>query len=239
MPDRECPRCGRVQPATAAGDKCLFCGADLPPVPAEARVVAESPAGQPPAPAATEEALPNDEPGKRPCPHCGELLYESEQRCWRCGQELTPATATPPPAGPPPPEPLAPPPQTDLPATTPVPPPPYHPPAGATPALDPQAQTLAVWSLAIGILGLFTCLGTISPVAIYLGVKANRAGTNTLGTVGIVLGIIGTIVLVILVGLWTLGRMVTHGLLPETPHGPSILLLLSAWRALLSTGWRS
>lgn len=204
MPDRECPRCGRVQPSTIHGDKCLFCGADLPPLPAEAPVAAPSA----PAPAAEDFAAPSAvEPGKRPCPRCGELLYESEQRCWRCGQSLEAPPAAAQSVGPPPPQPLAPPPSADLPTTAPLPPPPpqHAPSAGAARTVDPQAQTLAVWALVLGILGLIPCLGLSAPVAIYLGVRANRLGPNTFGKAGIVLGIIGTVLLAILVALTIIG----------------------------------
>ena len=160
------------------------------------------------------------------------MLYESERRCWRCGHELDtqPAVAEEP-AGPPPPPPLAPPPPSELPASAPLPPPPvvpplYAPPPPASP-VNPQAQALGVWSLIIGIFGLFTCLGTISPFAIYLGKKANRTGANTLGTAGYILGIIGTILLVILVGLTLLGLWVQkhEGLGTSTTGGGLSMLL--------------
>jgi hypothetical protein len=67
--------------------------------------------------------------------------------------------------------------------------------------VNPQAQALGVWSLVIGIIGLIVCGGLLSPIAIYLGVRANRTGANSLGTAGLVLGIVGTVLLVILMAV--------------------------------------
>lgn len=227
MPDRQCLQCGRVQPGTAVGDKCYFCGADLPPVP-------EAVPAAPPPPPAQQASLPTViEPETRPCPNCGEMLYASERRCWRCGQELEPA----PEAQPEPAEPVAPPPPVAPPAievptpteapAAPVPPPPpaqppYAAPAPAGPAVNQQAQVLGIWALVVGIVGLMLCGGVLSPIALYLGLKANRTGRNSLGTAGVVLGLIGTVLLVVWVGLLVLGLWLNSHQAPVTAGGTSM-----------------
>ncbi|MHB8994411.1 MAG: DUF4190 domain-containing protein [Armatimonadota bacterium] len=186
MAERECPRCGRPQPETAAGGKCLFCGENLP----------WAAATIPPPPAQDLQPADGSEPEKRPCPSCGESLYATERRCWRCGHEFEemPEAEPEPPAAPaetpivPPPVASVPPPA--IPSTT-----PYYP-TTAAPAptgAEKQAQVLGLWSLVVGILGLFCCLGLTGVIAIYLGVRSNRLAKNGLATAGIVLGIIGLV----------------------------------------------
>lgn len=72
---------------------------------------------------------------------------------------------------------------------------PYYPPAAAPAATGAvkQAQVLGIWSLVVGILGLFCCLGLTGVIAIYLGVRSNRQAKNGLATAGIVLGIVGLV----------------------------------------------
>jgi Na+/melibiose symporter-like transporter len=62
-----------------------------------------------------------------------------------------------------------------------------------------EAQTLGIWSLVLGILGIFCCVGVSGIVAIILGVRSNRLAQNGFATAGIVLGIIGIIELLVAV----------------------------------------
>lgn len=219
-----CPRCGREQPETSTSGTCSFCGAEVaaapesivallppPPPPPDAPLAVPPP----PAPDAAEEA----EAGKRSCPGCSEVLYDTEQRCWRCGHEFEPPA---PPEESAPEAAPAPPPPPNLTATVPV--APLPPPASAATEARRQARALGVWSLVVGLIGLFGCLGAISPLALYLGVRANRTGDNSLGTAGMVLGIIGTVMLVITAAVLIAG-LFTHT--PSSQTGatsPDVLL---------------
>jgi ribosomal protein S27AE len=201
MAGRECPRCGREQPETATGGKCLFCGADLPWVAATL----------PSPPAEHEQPADGVEPGKRPCPRCGESLYATEKRCWRCGYEFeetpeAPAEPAPPaeaPVMPPPPVAAAPPPVVPSPV-------PYYPTTVAPPPpeANKQAQVLGIWSLVTGLLGIFCCFGFAAIAAIYLGVRSNRLAKNGLATGGIVLGVVGIFELLALVALGLFGYFI-------------------------------
>ena len=214
MPERTCPACNQRQPATAEGDKCLYCGADLP-TPEEAP--AEPPAPEPAA-AAPPEPPPAEEPvpeGKRKCSGCGEILYATETRCWRCGLETAPPVAT---------APAAPPPPADQPAAPSAEPPPQvaaqylqdlqslpdYPSEVATAAPlaaapDATAQSLGVWALVVGLAAWFCCPIIGSIVAIYLGVQAKNRGVTGLGMAGIILGIISLVVYLPLTILWIIG----------------------------------
>lgn len=221
MAARVCPQCGCQQPEDSTAPECVSCGAAL--------AAAEAP------PAAPEHL----EPGKRACPQCGEVLYETERRCWRCGHELAEAPAAelpaveappvappatvpgaappgPPPVAatptgapsllPPPPGAAAPPPTAPAVVTPPLAAPPYVS-GAAPPALHPNAQTFAIWAFVLALMSILTCFGLTAPVAIVLGVQANRLGRNTLGTAAIVLGIFGMLVL----GFWILGFVLSAG----------------------------
>jgi hypothetical protein len=62
---------------------------------ADGAAPAEPPAPEPAA-AAPPEPPPAEEPvpeGKRKCAGCGEILYATETRCWRCGLETAPPAA--------------------------------------------------------------------------------------------------------------------------------------------------
>ena len=100
-----------------------------------------------------------------------------------------------------------------------------------------QAHVLGVWSLVVSLVGLFLCVGILSPVAIILGVKANRAGTNSLGTLGLVLGIIGTAILVLWVVVMLVLNLSAGGSHTAATHSPDVLLPhLRLWTLYLR-GW--
>jgi hypothetical protein len=79
----------------------------------------------------------------------------------------------------------------------------FSPPSG-----PPSSSNRALWSLILGIVGIFCC-GLVAPVAWYLGnqeLKSIRAGQGDpsqqgLATAGMVLGIIATVLLA-LAFLW-------------------------------------
>jgi hypothetical protein len=235
MAERRCPACNQLQPATAQGDKCLYCRAELPPVETEAAeaVPEAAPAAEAPAPE-LEAAAPVEPPataqpaaeapvpeGKRKCPNCGEILYETEKRCWRCGHEIEPpAAAAAPAAAPPTVAPTAPP---VLPPTVAVPPvaaptaaaPPYVvPTVPAVPPVDPAAQNLGIWALVVGLLSWFCCPIVGSIVAIVLGVRAKNRGVTGLGIAGIALGIISLIGGLIFGALFVIGLIVGESKTP-------------------------
>lgn len=194
-----CPRCGRAQPQTASQDKCRFCGAELTPEP--------TPAVLPPPPPPAEDELSAD---KQRCPHCGETLFVEEQRCWKCGHEFAAEASTSEPA----------------PTTAPPPPPP---PAVSPPLASPidvaarEAQVFGLWALLTGLFGLFGCVGLLGPLAIYLGVRANRAGSTGLGTAGIFLGIMGCLVLAVVVALALAGALLNEPAATTIPS-PGVML---------------
>lgn len=228
---RWCAYCGRELvtepsvPGTGAGE------VGAPPPPATAAPETPQEAGgpvapQPGAPTTSPEPVPVRTPasaggvggppwpsdGLRRCTDCGEALYASEHVCWNCGRRLDlSASEVPPPdvtAGVPP--------QTGAaapasPAASPSGPAPA--PAGAPPPqpvqvpaeepVDPEISGTAWWAFGLGLASVFTCglLSILGPVAIWLGVRANRRGGGALAVAGIVFGILGTLVLVV----WLLG----------------------------------
>lgn len=190
MAERKCPVCNQVQPPSLEGDKCLYCGADLPPV-EEAPAAPPAPEAAAPAPSeppAAEQSVPE---GKRKCPSCGEILYDTETRCWRCGHEMPSAVAAA--AVTPPAEVTLPPVTSATPAAvapTAAPPPLVITLTASAPAPDPAAQNLGIWALVVGLLSCFCCPIIGSIIAIYLGVQAKKRGVTGLGMAGIVLGII-------------------------------------------------
>lgn len=218
LSERFCPNCGREQPETSSSPRCIYCGSEsVPPAPAEESVArpsepTEAPTAAPPG----EEPLPE---GKRRCPACGELLYETEARCWRCGHEFEqpeePAAEPAPPAPLPPVEPVAPvpvapatPPASAAPPSPVVTPPvaPAPPVVAAPPvALEPSAQSQGIWALVLGLLGLVCCPIVASIIAIVLGVKAKAKGVSALGIAGIVLGILGLVIYIPLTVLGIIG----------------------------------
>ena len=208
MAELTCSKCDREQPTTPGLTQCVYCGAAL----AEAETTpADEPASQvsappeaPAVPPAAEAPVPE---GKRRCEGCGEVLYATERRCWRCGKELPPEVTSEPltaePA-PPAPIPIAPPSALPVAAT----PPPLAPAVVPAPPLDPAAQSLGIWSLALALLG-FVCCPPIIPsiVAVVLGVKARKRGASALGIAGLVIGVVGLVIyvpalLLILIGVF-------------------------------------
>ncbi|MEN6305988.1 MAG: DUF4190 domain-containing protein [Armatimonadia bacterium] len=240
MEQRICPRCHREQPDTAQGDKCLFCGADL----------AEPAAAAPPVAPATPPAsgLPVVvNPGKRECPNCHEILYDTERRCWRCGREFEPSPKLPePPPAPPvetmvsaPPAPPAPEPPVTAPpeaAAAPTAPPavPYV--ATALPPSQPnEGQTLGTWALVVSLFS-FCCPVLASIAAIYLGSKARAKGATSTGTAAVVLGII-TLVIGGILGLLLIIGMIfgdqTEQTKPDSSLSPWTPVLVCCARALI------
>lgn len=196
------------------------------------------PAGRPAAPVggAIGPTWPAD--GQRRCTDCGEALYGIEHVCWNCGRRLDlsapeeaqvaagaglppapGAPALPPPAPPPAGAPTAP-------AAAAVAPPAQVP---VQRPVEPEVSSAAWWAFGLGLAALFTCglLGILGPIAIWMGVSANRRGGGPVAIAGIVFGVLGTLVLVI----WLLGlglalagyfgtRVPSEVLLPLTPGGP-------------------
>ncbi|MCE5239566.1 DUF4190 domain-containing protein [bacterium] len=211
MAQLTCSKCSREQPATPGLTQCVYCGAALTEAettPADEPVpqVSASPAA-PTVPPAAEEPVPE---GKRRCEGCGEVLYATERRCWRCGRELPPEVAEEPvTAEPAPPAPIPVAAPSALPAA--ATPPPVTPTAVPAPPLDPAAQALGIWSLVLALLG-FVCCPPIIPsiIAIVLGVKARKRGASPLGIAGIVIGVVGLVIyvptlLLVLIGLFAAG----------------------------------
>lgn len=220
MEERLCPRCHKEQPETAQGDKCLYCGADL----TEASVGAPPVTGLPVVVGA----------GKRKCPNCGEVLYDTERRCWRCGHEFEEEPKLPeappeqaraevavvePPVPPAPPVPISE--ASSVPyVTSTVPPPP--------PTSSAQARTIGMWALIVGLFS-FCCPVVGSVVAIYLGRKARAEGPSGTGTGGLVLGIISLIIGGILALLMVIGLLVGE---PDEPSKPDSSL--NPWGAAIA-----
>lgn len=200
----------------------------MPPAPAEESVAEPAGPPEPPAEPPGEEPAPE---GKRRCPACGELLYETEARCWRCGHEFErpeePAAEPAPPAPLPPVEPAAP----VIPPSAPVPPAPVvtppvapAPPVVAAPpaAAEPSAQSQGIWALVLGLLGLVCCPIVASIIAIVLGMKAKGKGVNALGIAGIVLGILGLVIYIPITVLGIIGAYL--GEAETVPEATSWLL---------------
>ena len=168
---------------------------------------APEPAGRPVAPigGAIGPSWPPD--GQRRCTDCGEALYGVEHVCWNCGRriDLTAPEQLPDSSAPG----LAP--QAGAPALAPPPPPaPGTPvPSSAEPAIshpvqvpverpvEPEVSAAAWWSFGLGLAAIFTCglLSILAPIAIWMGVSANRRGGGPVAVAGIVLGVLGTLVL--------------------------------------------
>lgn len=184
---------------------------------------------------ATGPSWPSD--GQRRCTDCGEALYAIEHVCWKCGRRLglsasegMPSAAQ---VGPQPPAGAAtPPPPPPPPAGAPMPPPTAGvaaPPVQTSPQRPMAAEVsgAAWWAFGLGLASVFTCglLGILGPVAIWLGVGANRRGGGPVAVAGIVFGILGTLILIVwllvfaLVGYFDV-RPPTHTLLPLVPGGP-------------------
>lgn len=94
----------------------------------------------------------------------------------------------------------------------------------AAPATGSRTSARAVWALVLGILGIVCCILT-GPVAWYLGaaeVKAVDAGLSSaesrgMALAGMILGIVGTVLLVLTV-IWVLlfgGMAVIGGMAQE------------------------
>ncbi len=76
----------------------------------------------------------------------------------------------------------------------PPPPPPVPPPVLSTEP-TPAALNLAYWALGLGIAGILCC-SPLGPVALWLGIKANKEGAGGTAVAGIVLGAVSTLWLV-------------------------------------------
>ena len=236
MEERICPRCHREQPETAQADKCLFCGAELP------KPTATAP---PTTPASVLPVVFG--PGKRECPNCHEILYDTERRCWRCGHEFEPTPKLPEP-------PPAPPMPSRASVTPPAPPAPQAPgvpsEAAAAPATSsavpyvatalPPAppntgQTIGVWALLVALFS-FCCPVVASIVAIYLGNRARARGATSTGTAAVVLGIITLVVGGILGLLMIIGLIFgepTEQAKPDSSLSPWAPMLVGCAQALV------
>lgn len=239
MEERICPRCHREQPDTAQGDKCLFCGAELH-VPAAA-----APPVPPASPASSLPVVVG--PGKRECPNCHEILYDTERRCWRCGHEFEPTPKLPEPPPAPPAQAstvLREPPAPEVPAVAPPtaaaaqPATPSAVPYVAT-ALPPSppntGQTIGVWALLVAFFS-FCCPVLASIVAIYLGNRARAKGATSTGTAAVVLGIITLVVGGILGLLLIIGLIFgepTEQAKPDSSLSPWVPVLVGCAQALV------
>ncbi len=217
MPDRFCRECGIRLPDDAV-ERCPQCGKELQPsleepleVPPESPrepLAVSSPSAPPAAP------VPAD--GQRRCPHCGEALYRHERVCWACKRRVDPVEAAEPaqvqaadvggqplPGAPGPPPPAA---EAQAP-TAPPPPRAEGAPLSVAPPEQPpdEVMGLAWWAFGLGLISVFTCglLSLLGPVAIWLGISANRRKAGPVAVAGIVFGVIGTLVLLV----WVVGLM--------------------------------
>ncbi|MFB3894755.1 MAG: DUF4190 domain-containing protein [bacterium] len=123
------------------------------------------------------------------CSSCGTQVDNNAQFCPHCGTkfvQIPTAVVSP--------EPLSPPPVSSVPGTAPIP----------TPSIPGKASGQAITSLVLGILGLICC-GILAPIAWILGSselsKINTGISSPEGkgyaTAGKILGIIGTVLLVL------------------------------------------
>lgn len=244
MPDRFCSECG-IRLPDDVGERCPQCGEKLSPPPATAQQVPPESltTSSPTTPSAV--SMPAD--GQRRCPHCGEALYRHERVCWACKRRVDPWEAPEPAraesvdmAGQPLPG-----------APTPVPPAaaaqmptaPTVPQAGRAPLSVPppdqpsdEAMGLAWWAFGLGLISVFTCglLGLLGPIAIWLGVSANRRKAGPVAVAGIVFGVLGTLVLLV----WVVGLLLafatamrttpTHVFIPNLQWGAA--WCISNWR---------
>ncbi len=249
MSHRFCSHCGaRIDDRDAR--RCVLCGHELqpesdeprqPPAPPQAPEPDGAPppgSHAPPAPsvppsvpvASAGAHIPAD--GQRRCPHCGEALYSGERVCWHCKRRVDlfeavagedTGTVTQPLPGAPGPVPSAPSEQAPPAASRVRPvaaPPPVQAPAG--PEAPPDAMATAWWAFGLGLVSVFTCglLGLLGPVAIWLGISANRRGAGPVAIAGIVFGALGTLVILafaiaLLIGMLMSAQMVpSHVLLP-------------------------
>lgn len=191
---------------------------------------APGPTGRPASPigGAIGPSWPPD--GQRRCTDCGEALYGVEHVCWSCGRRIDLSAPEPaadavaagvaPPAGapalPPPPPPAGPVVATDRPvARHPVQLPAQRP-------VEPGVSGAAWWSFGLGLAAIFTCglLSILGPVAIWLGVSANRRGGGPVAVAGIVLGIAGTLLLL----AWLIGLALALAAYAGG-RGPNVVLL--------------
>ncbi|MGD9498516.1 MAG: hypothetical protein AB7Y46_19640 [Armatimonadota bacterium] len=248
MADRLCPHCGS-QILDVQARWCARCGRPVAPAEGAAPEVSGPPTGErpaqgagagaqaggpqashaaepvPPMAAAAPSRLPTD--GQRRCLECGEALYRDDRVCWHCGRRVEP----------PPPEPEIEPgvpvgvPASGAPA---APAPPAHHTVWtqrlAAPPAPPEAMSVAWWSLALGLVSILTCglLGVLGPIAAWLGVRASRRGAGPVAVAGIVLGLLGTLVLLTWLAFLAVWLVTTLRV------GPShVLMPLANWGALL------
>lgn len=124
------------------------------------------------------------------------MLFGNEEQCWKCGAVQPEVAAAPEPEAPAPEpaarEPTRPARPAPAPAPTPQAAPRLAQPEPVSEA-DQKARTLAIWALVLSIIGWFTCCLPLSPIGLWLAVKARRERADGLATVALVFGIIGTV----------------------------------------------
>ena len=215
MTERTCQSCGTAYDADSGARFCAKCGALLPAgetLEVDLTTTPEPTAPAPPEPPAPPisvelpPAAPQTPLAQTPCPNCGELLYPTERICWKCGQSIAPAAEAS--AAPPAPMPQ----QAWQPGPTgPMPPSPSQ-----------EAMSLGYWALGLGIAGLIFC-PFCGPFAIWMGMRANRAGAGGIGVVGLVLGGLATLYLVVLIGI--AGLAIIGGMASSTNHSALPMIL--------------
>lgn len=137
------------------------------------------------------------------CPRCNNMNPPGQATCWHCNYQLLPAPAAP-----------ASPTTGGIPyASTPPPGAPtwaYGYPMVAPPMArrNIAANTWAIWSLVLGIVGMLPYLWLCAPFAIWTGHTARKLDPNVSGmaVAGFVLGIVGSSIL----ALMTLGFIVFY-----------------------------
>jgi len=241
---RRCPLCGHeVQPPADETAQ--------PEEPEQPRVPEEQPTPprpSPPEPAAPvaprasapltagDAHIPAD--GQRRCPHCGEALYSGERVCWSCKRRVDMYEAAEPADTGPMTQPLpgapgpSPTPEQSAPPVEQV-----RAPVGAggvqapaAPEAPPEVMATAWWSFGLGLVSVFTCglLGLLGPVAIWLGISANRRGAGPVAIAGIVFGVLGTLVILAVAILLLLAMMMTARMAPS-----HVLLPTLDWSVLM------
>lgn len=107
------------------------------------------------------------------CPHCDADLYSTEEICWRCQARVEPSPTR----------------------ASSAPPQPGQP--------DDDTRRLAHWSFGFGVAGLVCACPFVGPLALWLGIRARRAGAGGLALAGVTLGIIetGVAIAVAMIGL--------------------------------------
>ncbi len=248
---RRCPLCGHeVQPPadeTPPREERESEAPEPPPAPEERPILTGPPPSEPAVPVAPGASgpvtvggacVPPD--GQRRCPHCGEALYSGERVCWSCkrrvdlyeaAEEAETGPMTRPLPGAPGPPPAA------MPGQSPPDVEQVRAPARAggvqapaAPEAPPEAMATAWWAFGLGLVSVFTCglLGLLGPVAIWLGISANRRGAGPVAIAGIVFGVLGTLVILAVAILLLLAMMMTARMAPS-----HVLLPTLDWSVLM------